>query len=151
MNPGTDNDIPSAAKWWLLQVNKPHASSRDRSGCQIFGFGLNEHTSDKSTSAKHFTLLPDSVKVYFGSIIKHNKIPVVAPAKAKPTSSTALGSQPNCLEFHDHADGNTEETLITDINYHYLIMSSDSGCKSDIYFNLHVAYKAYLLSYWLSI
>lgn len=74
-----------------------------------------------------------------------------ASSKAKPTSSTAFGSQPNCLEFHDHADGNTEETLITDINYHYLIMSSDSGCKSDIYFNLHVAYKAYLLSYWLSI
>lgn len=72
-----------------------------------------------------------------------------ASSKPKPTSSTAFGSQPNCLEFHDHADGNTEETLITDINYHYLIMSS--VCKSDIYFNLHVAYKAYLLSYWLSI
>ncbi|KAJ7387570.1 hypothetical protein OS493_000904 [Desmophyllum pertusum] len=81
VNPGTDNGIPSSDKWWLLQVNKPHASSRDRPGCQIFGFWLNEHTSDESTSGKHFTLLPDSVKVYFGSIIQDNKIPVVVPVE----------------------------------------------------------------------
>ncbi|KAJ7387572.1 hypothetical protein OS493_000906 [Desmophyllum pertusum] len=81
VNPGTDNGIPSGDKWWLLQVNKTHASSRDRPGCQIFGFWLNEHTSDESTSGKHFTLLPDSVKVYFGSIIKDNKIPVVVPVE----------------------------------------------------------------------
>lgn len=67
VNPGTDNEIPSTDKWWLLQVNKPHASNRD------FGFWLNEHTYDESTSANHLTLLPDSVKVYFGSIIKDNK------------------------------------------------------------------------------
>ena len=35
VNPGTDNGIPSGDKWWLLQVNKPHASSRNRPGCQI--------------------------------------------------------------------------------------------------------------------
>lgn len=81
MNPGTDNGIPSADKWWLLQVNKPHASCRDRPGCQVFGFWLNEHISEESTSAKHYTLLPDSVKVYFGSIIKDNKIPVVVPVE----------------------------------------------------------------------
>nr|KAJ7387581.1 hypothetical protein OS493_000915 [Desmophyllum pertusum] len=81
VNPGTDNGIPSSDKWWLLQVNKPHASSRDRPGCQIFGFWLNEHTSDESTSGKHFTLLPDSVKVYFGSIIQDNKITVVVPVE----------------------------------------------------------------------
>ena len=81
VNPGTDNGIPSADKWWLLQVNKPHASNRNRLGCQIFGFWLNEHTSDESNSAKQFTLLPDSVKVYFGSVIKDNNIPVVVPVE----------------------------------------------------------------------
>ena len=81
VNPGTDNGIPSADKWWLLQVNKPHASNRNRPGCQIFGFWLNEHTSDESNSAKQFTLLPDSVKVYFGSVIKDSNIPVVVPVE----------------------------------------------------------------------
>ena len=41
----------------------------------------NEHISDESTSAKHFTLPPDSVKVYFGSIITDNKFPVVVPVE----------------------------------------------------------------------
>ena len=77
VNQASDNGIPSADKWWLLQVNEPHASCRNRPGCQVFGLWLNEHTSEESTSAKHYTLLPDSVKVYFGSIIKDNKIPVV--------------------------------------------------------------------------
>lgn len=54
---------------------KPHSSSKDRPGCHLFGFWLDEHTSDVSTSKfKQFTLLLDSVKVYFGScIIKDNK------------------------------------------------------------------------------
>lgn len=49
-NPGTDDGIPSGNKWWLLQVNKPYSSSKDRPGCQLFGFWLNEHTSDVSAS-----------------------------------------------------------------------------------------------------
>ena len=84
MSPGTDNGIPSADKWWLLyQVKRPHASSKDRSTgrCQIFKFCLKEHTTDEFTSTKHITLLPDSAKVYFGSIIKDNKIPLVVPVE----------------------------------------------------------------------
>ena len=78
VNPGTDNGIPSVDKWWLLQVNKPHESTRDRSG---FGFWLNEQAIEESTPGRHFTLLPNPVMVYFASIIKDNKIPVVVPVE----------------------------------------------------------------------
>lgn len=77
VNHGTDDGVPSGDEWWL-QVNKPHESNRDRPGCHVFGFWLNEQAASKdSIPGKHFSLLPNPVKVYFGSIIKDNKIPVV--------------------------------------------------------------------------
>lgn len=76
VNPGTDDGVPSGDEWWVLQVNKPHESNRDRAGCHVFW--LNEQAASKdSIPGKHFSLLPNPVKVYFGSIIKDNKIPVV--------------------------------------------------------------------------
>ena len=84
VNPGTDNGIPSGDKWWLFQVNKAHESSRNRSGCHVFGFWLNEQeeqSNDESQSGKHFSLLSNPVKVYYGCIIKDNKIPVVLPVE----------------------------------------------------------------------
>lgn len=78
VNPGTDNGVPIDDKWWLLQVNEPHESNRDRPGCHVFGFWLNEQAASKeSILGKHFSLLPNPVKIYFGSIIKDNKISVV--------------------------------------------------------------------------
>ena len=38
VTPGTDNGIPSGDKWLPHQVNKAHESSRNRSGCHVFGF-----------------------------------------------------------------------------------------------------------------
>ena len=42
VNPGTDNGIPSGDKWWLLQVNKPHPLTKNRPGCHVCGFWLDE-------------------------------------------------------------------------------------------------------------
>lgn len=37
INPGVNNNIPSADKWWLLQVNKAHHSSNTGSACLVYG------------------------------------------------------------------------------------------------------------------
>lgn len=50
-------------------------------GCHAFGFWLDEQATEESTIGKHFALLPNPVKVYFGSIIKDNKIPLVVPVE----------------------------------------------------------------------
>ncbi|CAB3978287.1 Hypothetical predicted protein [Paramuricea clavata] len=83
INPGTENEVPSGDKWWLLQVNKPHHLSKNRSGCHVFGFWLAEKdTIDMSVSGKHYSLLPQSVKTYFGTIIKdNNNVPLVIPVE----------------------------------------------------------------------
>lgn len=82
VNSGTDDGVPSGDKWWLLQVNKPHESNRDRPRCHVFGYWLNEQAASKeSILGKHFSLLPNPVKIYFGSIIKDNKISVVVPVE----------------------------------------------------------------------
>ncbi|CAB4041743.1 Hypothetical predicted protein, partial [Paramuricea clavata] len=75
INPGTED------KWWLVQVNKPHHSSKYRSGCHVFGFWLaEEDTIDMSVSGKDYSLLTQSVKTYFGTIIKdNNNVPLVIP------------------------------------------------------------------------
>ncbi|EDO32950.1 predicted protein [Nematostella vectensis] len=63
INPGTDNGIPSADKWWLLQANKGHRSNKTGSGCHVFGFWLEEQVPEKSdTSNKQFRLLSAPVK-----------------------------------------------------------------------------------------
>lgn len=57
VTPGTDNGIPSGDKWLPHQVNKAHESSRNRSGCHVFGFWLNElaeQATDESSAGKHF-------------------------------------------------------------------------------------------------
>ncbi|XP_031554526.1 uncharacterized protein LOC116291495, partial [Actinia tenebrosa] len=85
INPGSNNGIPSADKWWLLQVNKAHPADRTASGYHVFGFWLNEEpaTNDNSVEGRNFHLLTPSVKVYYGSIIKdiENKLPVVVPVE----------------------------------------------------------------------
>ena len=67
---------------WLLQINKSHLSSRTRPGCHVFGFWLDEkEVVDDSVCGRQFSLLSQSVKVYFGSIIKDNAIPLVIPVE----------------------------------------------------------------------
>ena len=81
--PGGDNGIPSGDKWWLFQVNKADESSRNRSGCRVFRVWLDEQATDESHSGKHFLLLSNPVKVYYGSSIKGNKMPVPVPVEER--------------------------------------------------------------------
>ena len=82
VNPGTDNGIPSGDKWWLLQVNKPHPLTKNRPGCRIFGFWLDEkENEDDSIPGRHFALLSTPVKVHYGSIIKDDNAPLVIPVE----------------------------------------------------------------------
>ena len=83
VNPGTDNGIPTGDKWWLLQINKPHHCAKNRPGCHVFGFWLAEKDSTNlSEPGKHFSLLSQSVKIHFGTVIKDDKkIPLVIPVE----------------------------------------------------------------------
>ena len=82
VNPGTDNGIPSGDKLWLLQVNKPHPLTKNRPGCRIFGFWLDEkENEDDSIPGRHFALLSTPVKVHYGSIIKDDNAPLVIPVE----------------------------------------------------------------------
>ena len=78
VNPGVNEGLPSGDKWWLLQINKPHESSKNGSGCHVFGFWLDEEGSEED-NCRYFHLLSTSVKVYFGSIIKNFGTPVLIP------------------------------------------------------------------------
>ena len=78
VNPGVNEGLPSGDKWWLLQINKPHESSKNGSGCHVFGFWLDEEGSEED-NCRYFHLLSTSVKVYFGSIIKNFGTLVVIP------------------------------------------------------------------------
>ena len=63
-------------------INKSHLSSRTRPGCHVFGFWLDEkEVVDDAVAGRQFSLLWQSVKVYFGSIIKENAIPLVIPVE----------------------------------------------------------------------
>ena len=74
VNPVTNDGIPCGDKWLLLQINKSHLSR--------IGFWLDEkEVVDDSASGRQFSLLPQSVKVYFRSIIKDNAIPLVTPVE----------------------------------------------------------------------
>ncbi|XP_020908135.1 uncharacterized protein LOC110246159 [Exaiptasia diaphana] len=81
VNPGSNEGIPSADKWWLLQINKAHPAGRTGSGCHVFGFWLNEEILHEE--GRRFHLLTPSVKVYYGSIIKdpESKLPIVVPVE----------------------------------------------------------------------
>ena len=83
VNPGTDNGIPTGDKWCFLQINKPHHCAKNRPGCHVFGFWLAEKGSTNlSEPGKHFSLLSQSVKIYFGMVIKDDKkIPLVIPVE----------------------------------------------------------------------
>lgn len=78
VNFGIDDGVFSSDKWWFFQVNKLYELNRDRFGCYVFGFWLNEQVVSKEFFfGRYFLLLFNFVKIYFGSIIKDNKILVV--------------------------------------------------------------------------
>lgn len=123
VNPGTDNGIPSGDKWWLLQVNKPHPSTRNRPGCHVFGFWLDEQEiEDDSIPGRHFALLSSPVKVYYGSVIKDDKTPLVIPVEVLSSGwqnghVTYAFTEEYCLKltemsdaYQRHLAGLTEET-----------------------------------------
>ena len=47
VNPGVNDEIPSADKWWLLQVNKAHHSYKSGNACIVYGFWLDELLQSK--------------------------------------------------------------------------------------------------------
>ena len=81
VDPGTINGIPAGDKWWLLQIKKAHPSSRTKSASNVFGFWLDEHHDQQNEdgSARHFRLSSEPVKVYYGSIIKQDELPLLIP------------------------------------------------------------------------
>ena len=63
VNPGTQNELPSGNKLCLLQINKDHAASKNRSGCHVFGFCLDEVESQETTVyGKTFSITSQSSK-----------------------------------------------------------------------------------------
>ena len=81
VNPGVNNNIPSADKWWLLQVNKAHHSSKTGSACLVYGFWLDEQLRRQDDQdCRVFSLQSNPVKIYFGSIIKNAGTSLVIPA-----------------------------------------------------------------------
>lgn len=66
VNPGFESGVLSGEKWWLLQINKPHESKRNGSGCHVYGFWLEEQDSNVE-GCRFFQLLPTSVKIYLSS------------------------------------------------------------------------------------
>ncbi len=78
INPGVNNDIPSTDKWWLLQVNKAHHSTKTGNACVVYGFWLDEQQS--KDDCRIFSLMSNPVKVYFGSVVKNAGTPLLIPA-----------------------------------------------------------------------
>ena len=79
VNPGVNDEIPSADEWWLLQVNKAHHSNKSGNACIVYGFWLDEQLQSKD-NCRVFSLMSIPVKVYFGSIIKNAGTPLLIPA-----------------------------------------------------------------------
>jgi hypothetical protein len=79
INPGVNNEIPSADKWWLLQVNKAHHSTKTGNACVVYGFWLDEQLERKD-DCRVFSLMSNAVKVYFGSVVKNAGTPLLIPA-----------------------------------------------------------------------
>jgi hypothetical protein len=84
VNPGIDNGVPSGDKWWLLQINRAHPSSKNKSACNVFGFWLDqrqEEQGEEGGSGSHFRLSSQPVKIYYGSIVKENNLASVIPVE----------------------------------------------------------------------
>ena len=80
INPGVNDSVPSGDKWWLLQVNKAHHSSKTGNACLVYGFWLDEQPQcEGDCDCRVFSLMSDAVKLYFGSVIKNAGTPLVIP------------------------------------------------------------------------
>ena len=79
VNPGVNNEVPSADKWWLLQVNKAHHSNKTANACFVYGFWLDEQLQSND-DCRVFSLMSNPVKIYFGSIIKNCGTPLFISA-----------------------------------------------------------------------
>ena len=62
VNPGVNDEIPSADKWWLLQVNKAHHSNKTGNACILYGFWLDEQLRSKD-DCRVFSLMSNPVKI----------------------------------------------------------------------------------------
>ena len=85
VNPGVDNGVPSGDKWWLLQINRAHPSSKNKCACNVFGFWLEQQQIsqriEEAGSGMHFRLTSEPVKIYYGSIVKEKDLPTVIPVE----------------------------------------------------------------------
>ncbi|XP_048577005.1 uncharacterized protein LOC116614083 [Nematostella vectensis] len=105
INPGTDNGIPSADKWWLLQANKGHPSNKTGSGCHVFGFWLEEQEPEESDTSKQTVPSPlsPSKEEFCQHLDMSDKFRAANVIDAQDDSLVASN-----LEETDESDGDTE-------------------------------------------